>query len=171
MDKSFSTHINVELQENALVIEKNNHLKLISVSSKFPKNRFNLFSGLQDEDVVKPTHVKTTNVEMMSDEPINAELQNVEMTNIESENVQTTHVERMDVGPTNVELENVKTTNVEATHFEIINVESTNVESQQPVILFPTIGLLNENVARCELSTIDFFNFYSQLNSHKYMIS
>jgi hypothetical protein len=125
-----------------------------------------LFSGLQDEDVVRPTHV-----EMMSDEPINAELQNVEMTNIESENVQTTHDERMDVGPTNVELENVKTTNVEATHFEIINVESTNVESQQPVILFPTIGLLNENVARCELSTIDFFNFYSQLNSHKYMIS
>jgi hypothetical protein len=166
LDKSFSTHINVELQENALVIEKNNHLKLISVSSKFPKNRFNLFSGLQDEDVVRPTHV-----EMMSDEPINAELQNVEMTNIESENVQTTHDERMDVGPTNVELENVKTTNVEATHFEIINVESTNVESQQPVILFPTIGLLNENVARCELSTIDFFNFYSQLNSHKYMIS
>jgi len=171
LDKSFSTHINVELQENALVIEKNNHLKLISVSSKFPKNRFNLFSGLQDEDVVRPTHV-----EMMSDEPINAELQNVEMTNIESENVQTTHDERMDVGPTNVESENVKTTNVEttnveATHFEIINVESTNVESQQPVILFPTIGLLNENVALCELCTFDFFNFHSQLNSRKHLIS
>ncbi len=140
-----------------------------------------MFSGLQDEDVVKPTHVETTNVDMMSDKPINAELQNVEMTNIESENVQTTHVEKMDVGPTNVESENVQTTNVEIIIDEPINivlenvestaVDSTNVEKQQPVILFPTIGLLNENVARCELSTFELFNFYSQLNSHKHLIS